>query len=418
MEKKSACGKSASQKKLMKAAIVAALLLVVAIVVVVCVTMAADAPNRQAYEAAQELMESGRYEEAAEAFRALDDYADSSAQAVKCYEILEDQPYQAALAMKNEGRYEEAAEAFYQLYGYRDSYDQYQECLNLAKEEAYQAAVAMMNEKRYDEAIERFRELKDYKDSADQIAVCQEQLRAKQYETAVERMDAGDYAGAYDLFADMKDYKNVKRLISGSPELSAEREKALAVGKTVTFGRYHQYGVDDTDTPIRWLILARDGEKALLVSEQVLAVNQFHDKRATGGWGPSTLREWMNSTFLNEVFTANERSVIQNTETVITFFGAPEIKDKVFLLSREEVMQYLPTEVDRMAAPTAYALRRAPTTNEDKTAAAWWLRDTGKSACAMLVTPAGVISEDGTAVYVDSIGIRPAVWVNLSDSIF
>ena len=84
-------------------------------------------PNNN-YNAAVELMESGKYEEAIAAFEALDGYKDSAEQIAACETAITDNKYNAAAALMDEGKYEEAIAAFKALDGYKDSAEQIEIC--------------------------------------------------------------------------------------------------------------------------------------------------------------------------------------------------------------------------------------------------------------------------------------------------
>lgn len=170
--------------------------------------------------------------------------------------------------------------------------------------------------------------------------------------------------------------------------------------RTVDFGRYPQ-GKTGEATPIRWIILHQEAEKCLLISEQVLENGPFHRRDMDMDWEGSSLRDWLNDTFLNEAFSSEERGRILPTEK----------GDQVFLLSREEAEQYFAKPEERGAAPTEYVKERVYV-NEENGNAWWWLRTQGDRKClVMVIMSGGGIHLPGT--YVDRLsgGIRPALWI-------
>ncbi len=98
---------------------IAATLVVLAIAVGMLVTKVIMPSNH--YQEAEALFESGKYEEAIEAFEALNGYKDSNEKIKACKEALLDLAYEDATSLYNAGKYEEAIEAFEALNGYKDS---------------------------------------------------------------------------------------------------------------------------------------------------------------------------------------------------------------------------------------------------------------------------------------------------------
>ena len=83
--------------------------------------------------------------------------------------------------------------------------------------------------------------------------------------------------------------------------------------------------------------------KALLISLYALDAHRF-DENAYRGWDKSEIREWLNSTFLNEAFTAQEQASIVTTQIITPRYnrlsGGADTEDKIWLLSRDEAEMY------------------------------------------------------------------------------
>lgn len=82
--------------------------------------------------------------------------------------------------------------------------------------------------------------------------------------------------------------------------------------ETVLFGSYEQDGdAANGKEPIEWLVLARDGDKALLLSKYALDHQSFmpfyEPVTEPFTWESCSLRQWLNSTFLNAAFSAEEQ---------------------------------------------------------------------------------------------------------------
>lgn len=95
--------------------------------------------------------------------------------------IIPNGKYKAAVALMNAGQYEEAIEAFEAMDGYKDSDQKIEECETAILDSKYENAVALMAAGKYDEAIAAFSEIQGYRD-ADELSIeCSE---AKLFESA------------------------------------------------------------------------------------------------------------------------------------------------------------------------------------------------------------------------------------------
>ena len=252
----------------------------------------------------------------------------------------------------------------------------------------YNAAVALMNNKKYDEAITAFEAMDGYKDSENQLENC--------------------YIGKYG-------------------EEKWNKIKNIKVGDTYTFGAYEQdNSTSNGKEAIEWTVLDKDGMSLLLISKQALDCQQYNTSYTDVTWESCSLRKWMNGTFLNKAFNAEEQAQIQNT--TVSADKNPEYNtnpgnattDKVFLLSINEVEKYFNSDEARKCAPTAYAKAQgAHTSDSYKTASGaatcfWWLRSPGgNQSFAATVHPYGSVISYGLAVHYDIGAVRPALWINL-----
>lgn len=252
----------------------------------------------------------------------------------------------------------------------------------------YNAAVALMNNKKYDEAITAFEAMDGYKDSENQLENC--------------------YIGKYG-------------------EEKWNKIKNIKVGDTYTFGAYEQdNSTSNGKEAIEWTVLDKDGMSLLLISKQALDCQQYNTSYTDVTWESCSLRKWMNGTFLNKAFNAEEQAQIQNT--TVSADKNPEYNtnpgnattDKVFLLSINEVEKYFNSDEARKCAPTAYAKAQGAYTSDSyKTASGaatcwWWLRSPGRSqSSAAYVYNYGSVNYYGNNVNYDYDAVRPALWINL-----
>ena len=196
--------------------------------------------------------------------------------------------------------------------------------------------------------------------------------------------------------------------------------------KTYTFGSYEQDGsTGNGKEPIEWLVLDRDGDKALLLSKYALDYQSFmpfyEPVTEPYTWESCSLRRWLNSTFLNAAFDGSERQRLLTT-TVITSPGSLHrengpvtTEDRVFLLSNTEVYAYFANEAATAAEYTAYALSANPWAGNSTApgAADWWLRTTDGSDHPDGVYAGGRVGE-GTRAY-EGEYVRPAIWVTMPE---
>ena len=374
-------------------------------------------PNNK-YQQAVALRESGQYDEAIAAFAELGDYSDAAQQ-------LSETKYQQAVALREEGQYDDAIAAFAELGDYCDAAAQ-------ITETKYQQVVALREEGQYDDAIAAFAELGDYSDAA-------QQLSETKYQQANNLNAAARYDEAYAIYVTLTGYKDVDKLLAEDDNMiAAARDAKFAVGNYITFGTYPQTKAGNDATPIEWLVLARDGDKALLISRYGLDAQPYNKDYTSVTWETCTLRTWLNGTFYNKAFSSAEQAAILTTNvdnsknqcySGWSTNGGKNTQDKVFLLSYAEANKYFGVTYNNSSntksrvAPTAYAIAQGTGKNSSyKTAdgidAGWWrLRSPGVSQY-----DAAYVSTDGSLyanrVNVGSGSVRPALWVNLEAGIF
>ena len=156
--------------------------------------------------------------------------------------------------------------------------------------------------------------------------------------------------------------------------------------ETVLFGSYEQDGdAANGKEPIEWLVLARDGDKALLLSKYALDHQSFmpfyEPVTEPFTWESCSLRQWLNSTFLNAAFSAEEQRRLLTT-TVTDY--------------------------------TAYALSEDPWAGNATAPAPaiWWLRTTDGGNHPDSVYTRGGVGE-GARSY-EGEYVRPVIWVDMS----
>ncbi len=244
-------------------------------------------------------------------------------------------------------------------------------------------------------------------------------------------MEAGSYDEAISAFAELGNYKDSADKIDacGSAKYGEEKWnkiKSLNVGDTYTFGSYEQdNNTSNGKEVIEWQVLDKQDNKILLISKYALDCQQYNTENTDATWETCTLRNWLNSTFINNAFSESEQSMIADTK--VTADKNPNKKtnpgndttDKIFLLSINEVNKYFTTDESRKCVPTAYAIEQGAYTSDIYTSGGkatcwWWLRSPGSSQDrASFVGSDGSVSYGGRLVDTSDDCVRPALWINL-----
>ena len=229
--------------------------------------------------------------------------------------------------------------------------------------------------------------------------------------------------------------------------------KDAKIGDIVQMGTYEQDGDPETEDPICWDVLDKDGDAVLLISHDVIAYQRFSDSRKCVIWEDSEIRTWLNQEFYAEAFDEEEQASIRETtlENLSTVgFAAhvdpsgdvqvresrPDTKDKIFLLSWKEAEQYygnrltdasvlgrrpsravlqkrkaIFTDLIIEELPAMYPYSRHLPDGTERLS--WMLRSTGmKDYNIFVIGYEGQWDQD----YPDSYnGVRPAMWVNVGD---
>ena len=229
--------------------------------------------------------------------------------------------------------------------------------------------------------------------------------------------------------------------------------KDAKIGDIVQMGTYEQDGDAETEDPICWDVLDKDGDAVLLISHDVIAYQRFSDSRKCVIWEDSEIRTWLNQEFYAEAFDETEQASIRETtlENPSTVgFAAhvdpsgdvqvresrPDTKDKIFLLSWKEAEQYygnrltdasilgrrpsravlqkreaIFTDIIIEELPAMYPYSRHLPDGTERLP--WMLRSTGmKDYTIFVIGYEGKWDQD----YPDSYnGVRPVMWVNVGD---
>ena len=201
----------------------------------------------------------------------------------------------------------------------------------------------------------------------------------------------------------------------------------LSVGGIVTFGHYEQdYDTTNGKEPIEWIVLNKDAEnrQITLLSKYELDFQRYNEVDTSVTWETCSLRTWLNNDFLNAAFTANEQAqlatVTVRAEKSPLFDTDPgnDTQDRVYMLSYNEALEYLPSGSDRKVVPSSYAKGLGAYT--DSGCGQWWLRSPGRSSNrAIFIATHGGFYENSSYNYnvvTTRIGVRPTIVLSLSNS--
>ena len=279
--------------------------------------------------------------------------------------------YNAAVKLYEDGEYMQAITAFTALDGYKDSEDK-------AEEAKYAWAESLLAEGTYATAIEKFEELGDYKDSADKAAECWFLMQK---------------AGLTNV----------------------------SIGSTIRFGYYEQdNNTSNGKEEIEWIVLAVDGDKALIISQYALDCQRYNSTYTDTTWKKCSLRTWLNGTFYNAAFGAYHQEMIISTTVSADknpyYSTSPgnSTTDQVFLLSITEANKYFSSDEARQCQGTAYCYAQGAHKASNGNCWWWWLRSPGSdSVHAAGIDSGGSVDYGGFGVNYRAVAIRPAMWIDI-----
>ena len=209
----------------------------------------------------------------------------------------------------------------------------------------------------------------------------------------------------------------IEKAISIDTKLENNNEnRVYNPDSTMKFGNYHG--------AVEWLVLDKKDGKALLISKYCLDAKEYdkNEKNEFVTWETSTLRQWLNSCFINEAFTDEEKALICDTylqnpdNPEYGTDGGNDTTDKVFLLSIDEATRYFASDKARMAEATDYAKDKGIFVSEENGKSWWWLRSLGRNnSDAAYVDIGGSVRNYGSYANDGESGVRPAMWVNIGE---
>jgi hypothetical protein len=137
------------------------------------------------------------------------------------------------------------------------------------------------------------------------------------------------------------------------------------------------------------------------------------------------VRSWLNSSFLNEAFDEYEKNIIEKSFILAdrnpNFDTNPgnDTYDKIFLLGITETSEYLESKEFRRCFATVYAQNKGVYVSTTEGTCWYWLRTPSSySSGSVFVDFYGNIRNDEMDFVrrdTDNMGVRPAMWIDLSE---
>ena len=359
------------------------------------------------YRIAGTFFDAENYEEALSLYASLGEYKDSAERAEECMEKKREIDYAAARELYRQCKYEEAAAAFRALGDYQNSVAMADLC-------DYYYAMNLLNTGRIAEAKEIFVSLGDYSDSALMVRECD-------YRLAQSLLDRGRYDKAFELFAGIRGYKDVDDILSKNRDLRAAAGDVILVpGAHVFLGTYPQTEAGNDKTPIEWQVLAREENRALLISVCGLDMQPYHTKEQDITWEMCSLRRWLNNDFMRIAFARQDQSLILTTDVDNSVSqgrystgGGRNTRDRVFLLSYTEAQTYFNSDEERVRQVTDYAVSKGAYEVDATGAGWWWLRSPSISKQGVLVVNGKGTLGSQHSVRGLNYTVCPVMWVDV-----
>lgn len=390
------------------------------------------------YAHAEKLLANNDFDDAAEVFTALGGYSDSASRILECnyrcavYETEHGDPYKARELFAELGDYRDAADKLTEAQhkiavqsfengdyetaaGIFSELEYYYDCAEMTKKSKYKLAEKLAEEKNFTKSIALFEELGDYQNAS-------EKLPELKYKLAEQLLADEFYDDARAVFEELGSYSDAAQRIA-----EVDRLKRLNVkpGDHLTFGSWQQ-GRNGETAPLEWIVLERDGSRALVMSEYLVDFMQF------GGmnWAESEVRRWLNNDFYSKAFSAAEREKIRETELKNEdeqyqgTYGGGDTVDRIFLLTAEDAYNYHSSSGELRADYTEWGEKKRkdavmPTLKPGYSYASvfgdpYWLRSVGKRFCIKSVESSGGIS-NSTRYDTQLMGVRPVMWIEMGE---
>ncbi len=165
----------------------------------------------------------------------------------------------------------------------------------------------------------------------------------------------------------------------------------------LVYGNYPQ-GNNGEIQPLVWNILERTDDGVLLITQDVVDCQPFHETGKAWEWENCSIHNWLNTQFMDKAFSQSEREKIS----------------KIFLLNNEEVLKYFPSDFSRLAKPTDYAKSKGVLEYDGNKKSWWWVSSHGSGVGHVsFVSYDGFLFMIGRKGNAENYGVRPAIFMTI-----
>ena len=228
----------------------------------------------------------------------------------------------------------------------------------------------------HEKAYKMFLHLKDYKDS-------EKRYINNRYKHGIEQFQKKNYEQARNAFREIRDYKD-----SGDKLATCEINLLKKTKKhgDILFGEAH------------WIVAEKKKDKAFLIKTKPVAGIPYNETDDKVTWESCTMREYLNSAYMNDTFTDAMKDKIIKTKVVVKDnkeFGTKgaTTKDKLFMLNEDQAYKY--------GEDLNIFMRD------------YWLIGPGETQREAQFVSYGQVKEAGYPVNDSYINTRPCMWVNI-----
>ena len=195
--------------------------------------------KQNSYLAADEMDQTGQYEQAIAAFESLGNYADSGNRALQSRDKINASVYASAEQLEKDGKYIEAAETFEWLGDYRDAASRAAMARETQNANTYSAAADLEKNGKLEDAIAIYLTLGDYNHSTQHAADLRESINQGICHQAAELEKNAKYEEAISVLNQIPDYTGVKEHIAALNDKIHERDYCSAAALEAE-GKYEE----------------------------------------------------------------------------------------------------------------------------------------------------------------------------------
>ena len=233
-------------------------------------------------------------------------------------------------------------------------------------------SVIGQNEKAY----KMFESLKDYKDSPNKVI-------ENAYKDGVKKYNAKEYTEAIKPLRKALYYKDTNKFLT---KAEIKLIKKADVDTDVLYGEAH------------WVIVKKKNGKAFMIKTKPVNGIPYNNKEEDVTWKTSSVRQYINNDYANEIFTPEMIDRIATTKVVVKGNDIYKTKgcttkDKLFFLNTMQAYTYC---------------TKKPLVNFRRD---FWLIEPGETQSSACFFSFGQVMSEGYNVTSSYINIRPAMWL-------